>query len=158
MLNTILHFAHCGFSSLIDIRSHYFTICFLFFLLIFFWRTEVLFLGPLMPLFWTPGYVCPGFQSQGRSFACFFACVILRFTSSAAPTDCIEVSMAAEPFLIYILADVSTSIGGGLGLKPTTICVVNIVLYTIQPLWLSSFFHYLCLCASDFILLKFKDK
>ena len=30
----------------------------------FFWRTSVLFVGPLIPLFWT---VCLGFQSQSRS-------------------------------------------------------------------------------------------
>ena len=30
------------------------------------WRTPVLFVGPL---FWTSGTVCPGFQSQGVSFA-----------------------------------------------------------------------------------------
>ena len=30
------------------------------------WRTSVLFVGSLIPLFWTSGDVCPGFQSQGR--------------------------------------------------------------------------------------------
>ena len=35
-----------------------------------FWRTHVLFVGPLIPLFWTSGNVCPGFQSQGGSLAC----------------------------------------------------------------------------------------
>ena len=52
----------------------------------------------LIPLFWTSGNVCPVFQSQGGSFACFLACVILRFTSGVTPADCIEVSMAVEPF------------------------------------------------------------
>ena len=32
------------------------------------------------------------------SLVCFLPCVILRFTSGATPADCIEVSMAAEPF------------------------------------------------------------
>ena len=86
-----------------------------------FWRTQVLFLGPPIPLFWASGDVCPGFQSQGGSLACFLACVILRFTSGTTPADCIEVSTAAKPFLIHVLADVSTSIGGGSGLEPTTI-------------------------------------
>ena len=36
----------------------------------FFWRTQVLFLGPLMPLFWTSGDVYPGFETQGGSLAC----------------------------------------------------------------------------------------
>ena len=53
---------------------------------------------PLIPLFWTSGDVCSGFQCQDGSLACFLACVILRFTSGVTPADCIEVSMAAEPF------------------------------------------------------------
>ena len=58
------------------------------------------FVGPLIPLFWTSGDVCPGFQSQGRFLTCtLFACMLfLRFTSGATPTDCIEVSMAAKLF------------------------------------------------------------
>ena len=28
------------------------------------------FVGPLIPLFWTSGDVCPGYQSQGGSLAC----------------------------------------------------------------------------------------
>ena len=34
------------------------------------WRTEVLFVGPLIPLFWTSGDFNPGFQSQGGSLPC----------------------------------------------------------------------------------------
>ena len=55
-------------------------------------------MGSLIPLFWTSGDVSPGFQSQGGSFACFLTCVILRVTSGVTPADCLEVSMAAEPF------------------------------------------------------------
>ena len=56
-------------------------------------------MGPLIPLFWTSGDVCPRFQSQGGSISvCFLTWVILRFTSSATPADHIEVSMVAEPF------------------------------------------------------------
>ena len=41
-----------------------------------FWRTQVLFVGPLIPLFWTFGDVYPGFQIQGDlSLACFLTCV-----------------------------------------------------------------------------------
>ena len=41
-----------------------------------FWRASVLFVGPLMPLFWTFGDICPGFQSQGGSphLHVLFAC------------------------------------------------------------------------------------
>ena len=53
-------------------------------------------MGPLIALFWTSGDVYPQLQSQGGSLACFLACVIRRFTSSATPADCIEVSMTAE--------------------------------------------------------------
>ena len=55
-------------------------------------------MGPLIPLFWTSGDVCPGFRSQGGSLVCFLACVILRFTSGATPDDCIGISMADKPF------------------------------------------------------------
>ena len=59
-----------------------------------FWRTQVLFMGPLIPLFWLSGDICPWFQSQGGSlFACFVAGVILRFTSGATPADCKDFSM-----------------------------------------------------------------
>ena len=57
-------------------------------------KLKVLFVGPLIPLFWTSGDVCPGFQSQSGSLACFLACVILRFTSGMTPA---KVSMAADP-------------------------------------------------------------
>ena len=59
---------------------------------------QVFFVGPLIPLFWTSGDVCPSFQSHGLYLACFLACVILRFTSGVAPADCMVASMTAEPF------------------------------------------------------------
>ena len=40
-----------------------------------FCRTQVLFVGPLIPLFWTSGDVCPGFQSQGGFLACTLSCL-----------------------------------------------------------------------------------
>ena len=39
-------------------------------------------MGPLTPLFWTSGDVCPGFQSQ----------------SGVAPADLLVANMTAEPF------------------------------------------------------------
>ena len=55
--------------------------------------TSVLFVKPLILLFLTSREVCPGFQSQGGSlFACFFACMILKFTSAATPAHCVEVN------------------------------------------------------------------
>ena len=62
--------------------------CLLFFFKIF-CRTQVLFVGPLIPLFWTSGDICPGFQSQG-GFPCLCASSpvynrFLRFTSGATP-------------------------------------------------------------------------
>ena len=55
---------------------------------------------PLIPLFSTNGDVC---QSQGGSlFACFLACVILRFTSGATPADCIEVAIFSGLFSVKL--------------------------------------------------------
>ena len=81
-----------------------------------FWRTQVFFVGLLIPLFWTSGDVCSGFQSQGGSLACFLTCVILRFTSG----DC-RSQYGSQVFLIHIPADVSTGIGGGSGLESITV-------------------------------------
>ena len=36
--------------------------------------THVLFVGPLIPLFWTSGDICPGFQSQG-GLICMLSCL-----------------------------------------------------------------------------------
>ena len=60
-----------------------------FFFFLNFCRTQVLFVGPLIPLFWTSGDVCPGFQSQG-GFPHLRASSpahngFLRFTSGATP-------------------------------------------------------------------------
>ena len=41
----------------------------------YFWRTYLLFVGPLIPLFWNSGDVCPGFQSQGGSLVCVLFCL-----------------------------------------------------------------------------------
>ena len=39
-------------------------------------------MGALISLFWTSGDVCPWFQSQGGSVACFLACVISDSTAA----------------------------------------------------------------------------
>ena len=48
--------------------SYLFKLIFFFFFFFFckkkFWRTWVLFVGPLIPLFWTSGDISSGFQSQ----------------------------------------------------------------------------------------------
>ena len=50
---------------------------------------------PVLDFWWCLPWVSkPGWIP----FVCFLACMILRFTSGAMPADCIEVSMAAEPF------------------------------------------------------------
>ena len=71
----------------------------------------------LIPMFWACA-VCPGFQGQGGSLACFLTCVILRFTSSATPADCIEVSIAAEPFQSTYLQMCPQALVEILGLSP----------------------------------------
>ena len=77
---------------------HHLTFC----LIKNFWRTSGLFVGSLVPTFWTSGDAGPGFQSQGRFprlHASSPACNgFLRFTSGATPADL----LAAEPFFINV--------------------------------------------------------
>ena len=48
-----------------------------------FWRTWVLFVGPLITLFWTSCDVSPGFQSQGGSLTCVLSrCQLWKWTIS----------------------------------------------------------------------------
>ena len=71
-----------------------------------FWRTWVLFVGPLITLFWTSGDVCLWFQSQG-GFPCLHALSpackeFLTFTSGVTRAYLSVASMEAE--LCHILA------------------------------------------------------
>ena len=65
------------------------------------WRTSVLLLGPLIPLFWTSGYISSGFQSQsGQPYSqrhtwCTFLDIHLWW-NTCWPLGC---TMAAEPYL-----------------------------------------------------------
>ena len=66
------------------------------------WRTSVLFVGPLIPLFWTSGDVYPGFQSQS-GYPCLHAFLpvcnkIPRFTSAATPADLFVARIVPELF------------------------------------------------------------
>ena len=83
------------------------------FLFLNFWRTWVLFVGSLIPLFWTSGDVSSGFQSQSGFYLIHTwrrhmsnVTHSLRFTSGATPADLLAASMAAEPITdpIYTLA------------------------------------------------------
>ena len=47
-------------------------------------RTPVLFVEPLLPLFWTFGNLCPEFQSQGGSLLCVL-CHLHAMNSSYSP-------------------------------------------------------------------------
>ena len=59
------------------------------------------FVWPLMPLFWTSGDACPGFESQGGSphlLASLPVCNgFLRFTPGATPADLLAARMAGKP-------------------------------------------------------------
>ena len=59
------------------------------FVFLIFYRTQALFVGPLIPLFWTSGDVCPGLQSQGGFPRLRASSPVhngfLRFTSGATP-------------------------------------------------------------------------
>ena len=76
-----------------------------------FWRTQVLFAGPLITLFWTSGDVCSGFQSVDML-------LLSRLSDPQIHLLCntcwLEVSIARNwPFSIHVVADhVCTSIGG----------------------------------------------
>ena len=63
---------------------------------------SVLFVGPLIPCFWTSGDISPWFQSHCGSphlHAFSTACNgLLRFASVATPADLLMASMTAEPF------------------------------------------------------------
>ena len=59
----------------------------------FYWSKIFFFVGPLIPLFWTSGYICPGFQSQaGSCLHAFLPALLLRFTSGATPADLLMAS------------------------------------------------------------------
>ena len=92
-------------------------------------------IGPLIPLFWTSERSTPlGFTSQVVSLICEALSPtcneFLRFISGVTPVDCIEVSMAAEPFQsTYHGRMLSASIGGGLqAWKPMTVCAASMAL------------------------------
>ena len=99
---------------------------------------SIIFVGPLIPLFWTSCDICPGFQSQGGNLACFLTCMILRFTSGVTPADCIEVSMVAKPFRSTYLQICPQALVEVQGIKPMTVCAASTVLYTIRPLRLGA--------------------
>ena len=81
----------------------------------FFWSTEVLFAGPLIPLFWTSGHVCPGFQSQGGfSHLCALLPThngFLRFTSGMTPADLLAASMVPQLFHPHTFTCVQALVG-----------------------------------------------
>ena len=65
-------------------------------------------MGPLIPLFWTSGDVCPGLQNQGDPFCGFLpACNrFLRFTSGSTPANLLVASMAASQVPCMYVAEV----------------------------------------------------
>ena len=78
-------------------------------------------MGSLKPLVWTSGDVCPGFQSQGG-----IPCVICYLCDPQIHLWCdtcwlYRGQYGSQALSIHLLADVSTSIGGGSGREPTTV-------------------------------------
>ena len=67
--------------------------------------------GPLIPLFWTSGDVCPGFQSQS-GVACTLSCLctILRFTSGTTPAGLLAAGIVAHR-IPYMLSFRFTEVG-----------------------------------------------
>ena len=72
------------------------------------WRTSVLFVWPLIPLFWTSDDVCRGFERQsGSSHLCASLPVskgILRFTCGATPADFFAASMADVTYNLKVVS------------------------------------------------------
>ena len=67
-----------------------------------FWRTHVLFVGPLIPLFWTSGQIrFPGLHVSSSVCNWF-----LRFTSVVTPADLSAARMASEPLHLHICVQV----------------------------------------------------
>ena len=63
------------------------------------WRKSVLFVGPLIPLFWTSGDICTGFHKP-MWMTCLHVSLpaysgFLRFTSGVRPADLFTASIAA---------------------------------------------------------------
>ena len=54
----------------------------LFVFLFNFWRTSILLMGSLIPLFCTSGVIWPGFQSQGRSMS--LACMLCHLHATVS--------------------------------------------------------------------------
>ena len=92
----------------------------------------MLFVGPLIPLFWTSGDVCSGFQRQSGFLACYG---FLRFISDATPASLLAAIIVAEPFLIHILSHISASTGGTRSRNQVcgTVCTLT-VSTTVAPL------------------------
>ena len=55
-----------------------------------FWRTQILFVGPLISLFWTSGDVCPVFQSHGEFPTCVFSCLCTMDSSDSPLCVCLD--------------------------------------------------------------------
>ena len=75
-----------------------------FFLKKNFWRAWVLFVGPLIPLFWTSGDISSGFQSQGGQPYLHLAKAYVLHVPWDSPLvwhllDLLVTSMVAEPSL-----------------------------------------------------------
>ena len=92
------------------------------------WRTFILFVGPLMPLFWTSGDVSSGFQSQSgfcliRTWRRRTSSITrsLRFTSGATPANLLAASMAAEPSLPHTCEGIGGSRTGDISLHERTL-------------------------------------
>ena len=74
-------------------------------------------MGPLIPLFWTSGYVCSELQSQGGTLACVLHCPCVMDSSNLPLvwhllTSWWPVWWPSRVFWINVLALVITSIGG----------------------------------------------
>ena len=82
-----------------------------------FWRTQVLFMGPLIHLFWTSGDVSFGIQSQrGQPYSHLLEIFMIHsitFTSCVTPADLLVASMTADrsPYVCFSRGRMPDSVG-----------------------------------------------
>ena len=82
-------------------------------------------MGLLIPLCWTSGDICHGFQSLHAYMICHLHIMDSSFTSGAMLTDLLVASMAAKAFDLHA----STSVQKLVGLKPR---IAHAAQYTIH--------------------------
>ena len=120
------------------------------------WRTSVLLVRSLIPLFWTSGDICPGFQSQygsPRWQALSPVCNgFLRFTSDETPVDLVGGQHGSQAVSIHFLGHMcwwGLSQRSSLPLQARLrsvdfYTIVNNIILTIWTPWFNNVYTLIC--------------